>query len=151
MSRLKLSIIILACTLLISGSIIPLCSASSLRVTTELDFILSCNPIQNVPKAHRADAHSTFSASHGPKRLFVGAIRFYQRFISTQDAPACNFVPSCSQFGVESFRNFDFLRAILLTSDRLQRCNSVSTSPYSLDPKSGRFKDPIQTYCELLK
>ena len=144
-------ILMAAITIAMFFSTTLLCRASSLREATELDFILSCNPIQDVPKAHHADAISTFSDSHGPKRLFVGAIRFYQRFISTQDAPACNFTPSCSQFGVESFRNFDFLRAILLTSDRLQRCNGVSTSPYSLDPISGRFKDPIQTYCELLQ
>jgi len=138
-------------TVLIVISVFMLFSAaSSSQGATELEFILACNPIQDASVDHRSGS-SAFSDAGGVKLLFVGALRFYQRFISTQDGPACNFTPSCSQFGVESFRNFDFVRAILLTSDRLQRCNSMSNSPYEADHRSGRLKDPIQTYCELLK
>ncbi len=132
------------------GAILP-CRASSTQGSTELEFILSSNPMLDVPRVQRADTPSALSRTEGVKLLFVGAIRFYQRFISTQDTPACTFTPSCSQFGVESFRHFDFVRAILLTSDRLQRCNSVSNSPYGVDYRSGRLIDPIQTYRELLK
>ena len=121
----------------------------SAQESTELTFILSCNPMQN-PGADSVRAHSGPS-QRGPKLLFIGAIRFYQKFISTQDMPACNFVPSCSQFGAESLRRLGVFRGILLTSDRLQRCNSMSVSRYQIDHKSGKLVDPVEIYGEILR
>jgi putative membrane protein insertion efficiency factor len=77
-------------------------------------------------------------------------IRFYQLFISTQDEPVCNFMPSCSQFGIDSLREFGAIKGILLSSDRLQRCNGMSVPYYKIDYKSGKFIDPVQVYSELL-
>jgi putative component of membrane protein insertase Oxa1/YidC/SpoIIIJ protein YidD len=115
---------------------------------TELDFILSCNPLDSVPDGHRVRSRSGIS---GIESLLKGAIRFYQAFISSQDMPACNFVPSCSQFGAEAITRLGVIRGILLTSDRLQRCNGVSASRYQIDYNSGKLIDPIQTYCEMLR
>jgi putative membrane protein insertion efficiency factor len=127
------------------------CSASFAQEPTELAFILSCNPIQNVPGGDRVRAHFDLSHIPGIKLLLIGAIRFYQLFISPQDMPACNFVPSCSQFGAEAIRRLGILRGILLTSDRLQRCNSMSTSRYHTDYKSGKLVDPVRLYAEILR
>jgi putative membrane protein insertion efficiency factor len=133
------------------ASVILLCSASLAQESTELEFILSCNPIQNFPGADGVHIH--FDPPHIPemKLLLIGAIRFYQLFISPQDMPACNFVPSCSQFGAEVIRRLGILRGILLTSDRLQRCNSMSISRYHTDYKSGKLVDPVQIYAEILR
>ena len=127
------------------------CHASSVQGSTELDFILSCNPIQSVSKV--APSHTNPRAAHafGVKTFFVGAIRFYQLFISTQDGPTCTFVPSCSRFGAESIRQMGVVRGILLTADRLQRCNGVSVSRYQTDPSTGYFMDPVQIYQEILQ
>ena len=83
------------------------------------------------------------------RQLLKGAIRFYQLFISSQDMPVCNFVPSCSQFSAEAIERLGILRGILLTSDRLQRCNGMSRSRYQMDYVSGKLIDPIQIYCEM--
>jgi len=115
---------------------------------TELALILSCNPIGDVSGAD--SAHTSFSYSN-PKKLLLGAIKFYQLFISTQDTPACNFIPSCSQFGAEAIRQFGVIRGILLTSDRLQRCNGMSVSRYQIDYKSGKFLDPVQLYSDIFR
>ena len=101
---------LIAIGIFISFSAILPCRASSAQGSTELEFILSYNPTLDVPRAQRVDPPSALSRTGGIKLLFVGAIRFYQRFISTQDTPACTFTPSCSHFGVESFRHFDFVR-----------------------------------------
>ena len=125
------------------------CHALSAQKPTELEFILSCNPIQSVPKAART--HITFPNTIGIKSLMIGAIRFYQLFVSPQDTPVCNFLPTCSEFGVQSIRELGIIQGILLTSDRLQRCNGMSTSRYRTDLKSGKFIDPIQIYAEILR
>jgi len=133
------------------ASTILSCSASFAQELTELAFILSCNPIQDIPGADRVRAHFDLSHVPGTKLLLIGAIRFYQLFISPQDMPACNFVPSCSQFGAEAIKRLGILRGILLTSDRLQRCNSMSTSRYHTDQKSGKLVDPVRLYAEILQ
>jgi len=114
--------------------------------SSELGFILSNNPIQDVPKTKKYSHINILS----PKGLLSGTIRFYQLFISTQDIPVCNFTPSCSQFGIDALREFGIIRGILLTSDRLQRCNGTSASYYKLDYGSGKFVDPVQIYSDLL-
>lgn len=108
--------------------------------SSELGFILSSNPIQDVLKTQK----------HTHIGLLSGTIRFYQLFISTQDVPVCNFTPSCSQFGIDSLHKFGIIRGILLTSDRLQRCNGTSAPYYKIDYKSGKFIDPVQVYADLL-
>ena len=138
---------IVVCAAILLNAALP-CRSSSAQESTELGFILSCNPIEIAPEAAKARVHLS---TPGVKTLLVGAIRFYQLFISTQDAPSCNFVPSCSRFGVETIRRLGVIRGILLTSDRLQRCNSVSTSRYQIDHISGRLMDPAQFYQEMLK
>ena len=142
-----------ACRVLVAGvimiSMIALpCGLSFAQGMTELAFILSSNPIQDTSSSRRA--HSDLFADSGVKTLFVGAIRFYQLFISPQDTPVCNFVPSCSQFGVESIKRLGVIYGVLLTSDRLQRCNSMSNARYQIDHKSGLLADPLQIYCEIL-
>jgi uncharacterized protein len=130
--------IIFVCCLLIFYSILSCYSSSD---TSELVFIMSNNPIQDIPKT---------TQKHNRIGILTGMIRFYQLFVSTQDEPVCNFVPSCSQFGIDSLREFGAIRGILLSSDRLQRCNGISVPYYKIDYKSGKFIDPVQVYSELL-
>ncbi|UCG50383.1 MAG: membrane protein insertion efficiency factor YidD [Candidatus Latescibacterota bacterium] len=59
--------------------------------------------------------------------LLSGGIQLYQILLSSQDLPGCNFEPSCSHFGREAVSRFGF-QGVLMTSDRLLRCNGLSTS-----------------------
>jgi len=129
---------IFLCSLLSFYSVLSCYPSSD---TSELEFILSNNPIQDAPRIATKHAHIGIP---------TGMIRFYQLFISTQDKPVCNFIPSCSQFGIDSLREFGVIRGILLASDRLQRCNGLSVPYYKLDYKSGKFIDPVQVYSDLL-
>lgn len=145
---LKKGTLVIVVSVVMSFITVSSCRSSS-SSSTELEFIISCNPLQDVHRADNNDLAPLYTP--GAKTLLRGAIRFYQKFISTQDMPSCNFTPSCSQFGVESIGRLGVLRGVLLTSDRLQRCNSMSTSRYQTDHKSGRLLDPVQLYCEILR
>lgn len=114
---------------------------------SELEFITSSNPIY--PETIQKKFSSYDLGIFNPKNLFIVMIRIYQLFISTQDIPVCNFTPSCSQFGIEAIKKFGIVRGILLTSDRLQRCNGMSTSHYQIDHVTGKLIDSVNLYIEL--
>ena len=50
-------------------------------------------------------------------------IKIYQQSFSLVQGDVCNFIPSCSHFGYEALSEFGFIKGLLLTSDRLQRCH----------------------------
>lgn len=72
-------------------------------------------------------------------------IRLYQKMISSQDVPMCNFSPSCSNFGFEAIQREGLFRGMLMTTDRLLRCNPfVGSDHYPLGEK--KYLDPVQHY-----
>lgn len=80
------------------------------------------------------------------KLAATGLIRLYQKFISSQDKPACNFQPSCSRFGMACIQEYGVLRGILLTADRLLRCNGSQAAHYHKDSVTGKYVDMVSDY-----
>ena len=124
-------------------------SHSYSKQKSQLLFIIK---LKNIEHELKQDSlfKSTGSLSES-KLVAIGLIKFYQKFISSQDIPACNFIPSCSEFACQSIQKCGLLKGILLTSDRLQRCNGLSTQYYKIDQKSGKFIDPVENYCKFTK
>ena len=118
--------------------ILPLCFSSHAQAKMGLAFIVEANSLLN--NAEEDHTRSSYRETSEIKLLFIGVIRLYQLFISSQDMPVCVFTPSCSQFGIEAIQKCGFLPGILLTSDRLQRCNNMSNARYQMDYGSGRFE-----------
>jgi putative component of membrane protein insertase Oxa1/YidC/SpoIIIJ protein YidD len=83
--------------------------------------------------------------------VLVSSITFYQRAISSQDMSVCNYFPSCSRFGEQAISKAGVLRGLLLTSDRLQRCNGFAgySRAYRYDPVRQKFLDPLERYTEV--
>ncbi len=75
----------------------------------------------------------------------IFTITLYQKFLSSQDAPVCNYEPSCSQYGQATIRSRGVLLGSLMTSDRLQRCIGAARRYYPLDPKTLTALDPVPT------
>lgn len=78
-----------------------------------------------------------------PKRGALALIEFYRRVISPLKKPCCRFHPSCSQYALEAFRRFGFVRGFLLASWRILRCNPFC--PGGIDPVPERFTFRRQT------
>lgn len=59
-------------------------------------------------------------------------IRGYRRFLSpfagatALGNPRCKYHPSCSQYALDAYREYGFLRGTVLTGWRLLRCNPWS-------------------------
>lgn len=60
----------------------------------------------------------------------TGAIGFYKGWISPILPPACRFVPTCSQYGVQAIQEFGPAKGALLTAWRLMRCSPLGGKGY---------------------
>lgn len=78
------------------------------------------------------------------------ALDFYKANISElQGQNICNFHPTCSQFSKQAIDRYGFVPGILMTADRLERCN-----PYAWDycgsfyhgVTDGRMNDPVEAH-----
>ena len=65
-------------------------------------------------------------------RAAIAVVRLYQGARGTRPSP-CRFLPSCSEYAVESFERHGLLRGGLLALRRLGRCR----------PFGGRGADPV--------
>ena len=111
---------------------------------TDLAFIRKVNPIA-VPERREVIRFNPQETSE-LKLAATGLIRLYQKFISSQDAPTCNFQPTCSRFSMACIQEYGVVRGILLTADRLLRCNGSQAGHYHRDVATGKYVDPISDY-----
>lgn len=86
--------------------------------------------------------------------IFIGLIRFYQRFISPLFPAVCRYRPSCSHYTLDAVRKYGALRGMWLGTLRILRCNPFSEGGWDPVPESfdilGRHKngmppDPYDT------
>ena len=115
------------------------------QIASDLNFITTHNPIN--PVRVKKSTPFNFGETNELKVALMSLIRGYQLFISTQDMPVCNFTPSCSMFGMDSFKKYGIFYGFLMTSDRLQRCHGChgrERKYYHLHPKTGKSDDPVE-------
>lgn len=113
----------------------------------DLAFIRKFNPIttQRSQEVIRFNPQETSEL----KLAATGLIRLYQQFISSQDGPVCSFSPTCSRFGMACIQEYGIRRGILLTADRLLRCNGSQSQYYHKDSLTGKYIDPVSNYATL--
>jgi putative membrane protein insertion efficiency factor len=78
------------------------------------------------------------------KLAFLGAIDLYRSRISPIQGQRCGFYPTCSAFGRQAVSEYGALQGVLMTADRLTRCNLFKEAgpDYFLLP-GGRLFDPV--------
>jgi putative membrane protein insertion efficiency factor len=85
-------------------------------------------------------------ATNAPEEVvseaMVSAIGFYKTFISPLLPPACRFVPTCSQYGVQAIQEFGPSKGAILTAWRILRCSPIGGKGY--DPP--RWPPVFYTY-----
>ena len=63
-------------------------------------------------------------------------VKAYRSLISPLFGPSCRFSPTCSQYALEAFAGYPFLRACVLIFKRVARCHPFSTGGYDPIKKS---------------
>ena len=59
------------------------------------------------------------------RKICVGTIRFYQKWISSSFAPRCKYYPSCSSYVATAIENYG-VKGLAMSAWRLVRCNPWS-------------------------
>lgn len=65
-------------------------------------------------------------------KIAILLIKFYQKFISKYILRGrnCRFYPTCSQYSLEAYSKYGFLKGTYLTIYRILRCNPFSKGGY---------------------
>ncbi|PEK53004.1 membrane protein insertion efficiency factor YidD [Bacillus toyonensis] len=77
------------------------------------------------------------------KQIFIGIIRFYQKFISPMTPPTCRFYPTCSHYGLEAFQKYGALKGFWLTCKRILKCHPFH--PGGFDPVPDKKDDKVNS------
>jgi putative membrane protein insertion efficiency factor len=74
------------------------------------------------------------------KKIAIFLIMSYQKIFSNNDSlyhtlgfrkkNTCVFYPSCSEYGLEAFKKYSFLEALVLLIRRIVRCHPWQTTHY---------------------
>jgi len=124
-----------------------ICFESHCQMNNDLNLIIKCNYVNtSIEQSYSGKTGKPENISE-VKFLFLGLIKFYQIFISSQQSKQiCVFKPSCSHFGQEAIHKYGLFYGILMSSDRLQRCNGFGIEYYKIDIESGKCLDSVDNY-----
>jgi putative membrane protein insertion efficiency factor len=91
---------------------------------------------------------SAFYRQQNPlSMLFVGLINIYQRVFSSQEGTAtCQFRPSCSHFGALAIKEYGPIEGVLMTGDRMLRCNPWTQDAYPPWKDNYHKFDPVEEH-----
>ena len=68
------------------------------------------------------------------KRLLMGAIVFYRKFLSPLKPPTCRFMPTCSEYAYIAIEKYGVARGTWMAVKRLAKCHPFHPGGY----------DPVQ-------
>ncbi len=70
-----------------------------------------------------------------------GLIFLYQKFISPLFPKSCRFYPTCSNYAMECYKRFGFIKGTVLTVRRILRCNPFCKGGIDYVPEKFSFGD----------
>lgn len=75
-------------------------------------------------------------------KVLIGAIRFYQLFISPLIGPRCRFTPTCSCYGIQALKTHGAVKGSWLTVKRILKCHPLNVGGYDpVPPKINNNKE----------
>lgn len=65
-------------------------------------------------------------------KIMILIIRFYQRVISKYILTGnnCRFYPTCSDYSIQAYKKYGFIKGTYLTIRRILRCNPFNPGGY---------------------
>lgn len=75
-----------------------------------------------------------FNFTKNLKKIILGLIRFYQKYISIFLGRNCIFQPTCSRYTYEAIEKHGIVKGIYLGTKRILRCHPYSQGGYDPVP-----------------
>lgn len=71
--------------------------------------------------------------------IFIAPVKLYQLTLSKILPDSCRHIPSCSHYTIEAFKTHGIFRGLILSANRILRCNPFGTEGYDpVPPKVDR-------------
>lgn len=87
----------------------------------------------------RQETDISFGAS-----LLIGAVGFYQSYISPVNGERCPMIPTCSAYAVQAIKKHGFFIGIMMTADRLiHESDEIRYAPMIINGDKVSFHDPV--------
>ncbi|WP_072772433.1 membrane protein insertion efficiency factor YidD [Desulfitobacterium chlororespirans] len=64
------------------------------------------------------------------KRLLIGVIRIYQRYISPLKRPSCRFYPTCSEYSIQAIQKYGVVKGGWKSLIRILKCHPFHPGGY---------------------
>ncbi len=68
------------------------------------------------------------------KKIVIGAIKGYQKYLSPLKSTKCPYYPSCSCYGLEAVEKYGAVKGSMMAAWRIVRCNPFSKGGYDPVP-----------------
>ena len=72
--------------------------------------------------------------SSNMKRLLIGLVKFYQKYISSHTGAHCIYRPTCSQYALEALEKYGTIKGTYLACKRILRCHPFAKGGYDPVP-----------------
>jgi putative membrane protein insertion efficiency factor len=70
-----------------------------------------------------------------PKTVAIASIRGYQFIASPWVGNQCRFYPSCSNYAIDAYQHYGFIKGSWLSTKRILKCNPWHSGGIDLVPK----------------
>ncbi|MFT2092810.1 membrane protein insertion efficiency factor YidD [Paraglaciecola sp. 2405UD69-4] len=74
------------------------------------------------------------------RKIPIGFIKLYQKFISPMLGPTCRFHPSCSYYAIDAIKEHGFIKGSWLSIKRILKCHPLHDGGYDPVPEKKRNK-----------
>ena len=69
-------------------------------------------------------------------KIIIKIIKFYQYLISPLLGNNCRYLPTCSEYTVQSLKQFGIIKGLSLSSKRIMKCHPWGGHGYDPVPKN---------------
>ena len=69
-------------------------------------------------------------------KIIIKIIKFYQYLISPLLGNNCRYLPTCSEYTVQSLKQFGIIKGLSLSSKRIMKCHQWGGHGYDPVPKN---------------
>ena len=73
-------------------------------------------------------------------QILIKVIKIYQFFISPILGQNCRYLPTCSEYSIQSFQQFGIVKGFVLSIKRISKCHPWGNHGYDPVPKKIREK-----------
>lgn len=135
---------------------IPLINTKAQAVREDIDLIKMTTMESSIDHHHHTHPdfllsnHPSAFVRYNPLTLVLGSLMWtYQKVVSPQFSATCLYSPSCSAYSIDLISDYGVFIGIILTADRLSRCNRMALMDFKsweIDSKNNKIIESTSYY-----